>query len=285
MPLRVIDIRVRAGGTHALAVAMGAEIARANAAFRIESYTSTLDAVRALARNTVQVSPPVQVVQSIVLYGVGQMDRLATAALAATDAVLADRTNPNSVIVNDRNVERLRLALRAVELAEQIQTTLLRIFNALPQRGTSGLGGLGDLERAGYIMGMGLLFGIVTGGATIPIAMLEALLDLLGGADSLVGAIQSAIGEIVETVGAAVRKVAEGAAAGAGDAAGILVKYALIGGSVLILGVVAYNYVSYRVMKSPTGRKLVGAAVGGPAGAALVSNRKRSSRRRRTSRR
>ena len=143
------------------------------------------------------------------------------------------------------------------------------------------------MERAAYIMGMGLLFGIVTGGATVPIATLVALVELFGGADSIVAAIQSAVGKVFDSIGSIGRKVVDGAIDGAKEGMGILVKYALIGGSVLILGVVAYNYVSYRVgravMKSPTGRKLLGAAVGGPAGA-LAANRRRSSRRRRTSR-
>lgn len=286
MNVRVIDIRVRAGGIQALAAAMGVEISRANAAFRVDPYASTLDTVRALARSAVQASPPVQVVQNLVLYGIGQMSRLAAAALVAVDAVLADRTNPNSVVVNDVNVRRLTLALQAVELAEQIQTVLLRIFNAL--QSSQGTSGLGDLTRAGYIMGAGFLFGIVTGGATIPIAMFLALAELLGGADTIIGAIQSAVGKTIDSVGTAVRKVVEGAAAGAGDAAGVIVKYALIIGSVLVLGAVVYNYAQFHlgkaVMKSPTGRKLVGAAVGGPAGASLAANRRRSSRRRRTSR-
>lgn len=57
-----------------------------------------------------------------------------------------------------------------------------------------------------------------------------------------------------------------------GDATSSVLKYALIGGGVLILGVVGYNYFLYRtgksMIKSPTGRKT------------LAANRKRSSRRR-----
>jgi hypothetical protein len=70
----------------------------------------------------------------------------------------------------------------------------------------------------------------------------------------------------------------------AAKTAGSVIKFVLIGAGVLIAGGVAYAYIQYRlgraVLGSPTGRKLVGAAIGGPAGAALVSNRKRSSRRR-----
>lgn len=72
--------------------------------------------------------------------------------------------------------------------------------------------------------------------------------------------------------------------------AGSVIKFVLVGVGVLILGVVAYNYVSYRVGRavvgSKAGRKVIGAAVGGPAGA-LAANRRSSRRRvsrRRTSR-
>jgi hypothetical protein len=82
---------------------------------------------------------------------------------------------------------------------------------------------------------------------------------------------------VLDDIGA---RVAEGA----GSAISSVLKYALIGGGVLIAGGVAYAYIQYRlgraVLGSSTGRKLIGAAVGGPMGAALVSNRKRSSRRR-----
>jgi hypothetical protein len=57
-----------------------------------------------------------------------------------------------------------------------------------------------------------------------------------------------------------------------GDAAGSAVKYALIGVGVLVLGVVGYNYFLYRTGKAVKHR------------GALAANRRRSSRRRRTSR-
>lgn len=281
MPVRVIDIRVRAGSSKALISAMGAALRPTDAASLLQPYASVVDAVQALARRAVQTSAPVQAVQNVVLFGLGQVDRLATSALAAADSVLTDKSDPNSAIKSPQSVERLRLAARAVDLAEQIQSALLRIFNALPRSGTSGMG---DLESSAYTMGVGLLFGPVTMGASIPIAALVALTQLFGLADGIVAAIESVLGHVMDTLQVAALNVARGA----GEAAGSVLKYVLIGGSVLVLGIVAYQYATYRVgkaiLKSPTGRRLVGAAVGGPVGASLAANRRRRTSRRKASR-
>jgi hypothetical protein len=263
---------------------MGAALRQADAASQLDPYASVLDVISSLPRRAA--TAPLQVVRNMVMYGAGQVYRLSTAALAAADSVLSDKTDPNSAIKSAESVARLRLALRAVDLAEQIQSRLLQIFNALPQSSTSGLG---DATNAGVALGVGLLFAPISMGASIPISVLVALAELFGLADGAIDAIQSALGGVFDTVQKAARQVAEGAVAGAAAGAGFLLKYALIGGSVLILGIVAYQYATYRVgkaiLKSPTGRRLVGAAAGGPVGASLAANRKRSSRRRRTSRR
>jgi hypothetical protein len=187
--------------------------------------------MQGLARSAVQTSVPVQVVQNAVLYGLAQMDRLAVAALAAVDALQGDGGKFNAAVNNAANVERLRLAAQALELAEQIQALLLRIFRVLhPQAGTSGFG---DVEGAAYAMGIGLLFGIVTGGATIPIGILVALYQLFKDADGIVGAIANAIGKAVDAVVDAAGRVAKDIAGGAGRAVGDWLTYMLVGATVV----------------------------------------------------
>lgn len=235
LPARVIDIRVRAFAVQNLATALGAEIGRANPDFRAESYTTVMGILGALARGAVQSSAPVQAVQNAVLYGLAQMHRLAAAALFAADSILTDKSNPSSAVKSDDSVARLRLALQALNIAEQIQYAVLRILSAL--RSATGTSGFGDLEAAAYTMTMGLLFGIVTGGATIPIAALVALVQLFTEADGITGAISRLVSRAMDTVGDAVDKVASGAAKGVTN----WLTVVLIGGTILGGGYLAWN--------------------------------------------
>jgi len=230
LPARVTNIRVRAAGVRALANAMGVEMRRVNPSFQVEDYDSVLSVLQGMARGAVQASVPVQIVQNAVLYGLAQMDRLAVAALAAVDALQKDGGKFNTVANSAANIERLRLAAQALDLAEQIQGLLLRIFRVLhPQAGTSGFG---DVEGAAYALGIGLLFGLATGGATVPIGILVALYQLFKDADGIVGAIANAIGKAVDAVVAAAGQFAKDVAAGAGRAVGNWLTVMLIGGTV-----------------------------------------------------
>jgi len=226
LPARILNIRVRAAGIRALANTMGVALRNADASFQPEDYDSVLGTLRGLAQRAAQTSVPVRVVQNAVLYGVAQMDRLAVSALAAADI----RQDGPTAGKTPENIERLRLAAQALETAEQVQGLLLRIFRVLhPQAGTSGFG---DVEGAVFAMGMGLLFGLATGGATIPIGILVALYELFKDGDNIIGAIARAIGKAVDAVVAAAGQVAKDAAAGAGRAVGNWLTVMLIGGTV-----------------------------------------------------
>lgn len=237
LPVRVVDIRVRAASVRALVGAMSQAIQRAAPDFQVDDPTSVMSLIKGLARASVRSSVPVQAAKSALIVGMAQMDRLAVSALAAADAVLADRTNPNSAIKSQQTVDRLLLAAQALSLAEQIQGAVLRIFNALhPQTGTSGFG---DVESAAYAFAIGALFGPATAGFTFVAGSLVALVLLCEEADGIVGRIASAIGEsvsaIAKTVGEVVNEVARGAGRGIGD----WLKYTLLG--LTAVGVVYYG--------------------------------------------
>lgn len=230
LPARILNIRVRAAGIRALANAMGTELRRVSPSFQPEDYNSVLGVMQGLARSAVQTSVPVQVAQNVALYAVAQMDRLAAAALVAADSVLTDKANINSFVKNADNIERLRLAAQALEMAEQIQSVLLRVFSVLrPQAGTSGFG---DVEAAAYVMGVGLLFGALVPPA-LPLAALVALYQLCKDADGIVGAIAAALGKAVDRIVDGVQDVAGKMAAGAGRAIGDWLTYVLVAATVV----------------------------------------------------
>ena len=235
---------------------------------------SFLDVLSLDARKLASTSEPALLVRSVLLYAIARTGQL---------------------------IERLPLMFRAQNLGISGAAGVAGRLVALSATGIVAVGRVLDLIPAPATSGLGFIMLLPLAALAVPLLAVVYFLHATGDTDAETEATcaaqlratgtpctaadfarysaqhtaedQSALDKIIDKMG---------------DTAGSVIKFVLVGVGVLILGVVAYNYVSYRVgravMKSPTGRKLVGAAVGGPAGAALVSNRKRSSRRRRTSR-
>lgn len=242
LPLQaqLVDIKVRAASVRALAEAMSAEIRRVDRSVRVASYESVLSTLQSLGRQSLSASLPVQVVRGAVIFGLAQMQRLAAAAEAAADSTVVNTGKfTEDVVPGARSVESLRLAAEALGTAQEIQSVVLRAIQALAsQAGTSGVGGL---QSATYALGVGLLFGAVTGGATVPVGMLAALYLLFADADNAIGDIARWLGRLpdalVDTIKDAGGKIAEGA----GEAVGTWLKFVLIAGTVIGGGYVAWN--------------------------------------------
>lgn len=244
LPLQAqfVDIKVRVALVRALVKAMSAEIRRVDRSVRVVSYESVLSTLQSLGRQSLSASLPVQVARGAVIYGLAQMQRLADAAEAAADSTVVNTGKFTEVVVpGARSVESLRLAAEALGTAQEIQSVVLRAIQALALASQAGTSGVGDLESATYALGLGLLFGVVTGGATIFPSMLVALYLLFADADNVIGNIARWLGRmpdaLVDTIKDAGGKIAEGA----GEAVGTWLKFVLITGTVIGGGYVAWN--------------------------------------------
>lgn len=250
LPLQAqfVDIKSRVALVRALTEAMSAEIRRVDRSVRVVSYESVLSTLQSLGRQSLSASArgaviygPVQVARGAVIYGLAQMQRLADAAEAAADSTVVNTGKFTEVVPGARSVESLRLAAEALGTAQEIQSVVLRAIQALALASQAGTSGVGDLESATYALGLGLLFGVVTGGATIFPSMLVALYLLFADADNVIGNIARWLGRmpdaLVDTIKDAGGKIAEGA----GEAVGTWLKFVLITGTVIGGGYVAWN--------------------------------------------
>lgn len=220
----IIAIRARAAGNRAVADGMNAEIKRRMQTIRAGNYESVIDTVRSLATRAVTESAPVSLVRDTVYYGIRQLNRLALTALQAVDTTLRNTNDPTSFVDTPRNRQIVAECLRGLDLADRIQTALLAIYRVVAP--AEGVRGLGDLSTAAYTLALGLLFGPSTGGASVPIALLIALTDLLGLADRVIAAISGLANIAVKPVQEAVSD---------------WLRFVLIGGTVAAAGYIGWN--------------------------------------------
>lgn len=220
----VIAIRARAAGNRAVADAMNAEIKSRMQAIRIGNYDTVIDTVRSLATRAVTQSAPLSLVRDTVYYGIRQLNRLALSALLAVDTTLRNTNDPASFVDTPRNRQIVAECLRGLDLADRIQTALLAVYRAVAP--AEGVRGLGDLSAVVYRLALGVLFSPVTGGASVPIALLISLADLLGLADELVAAISGLANVVVKPVQ---------------EAAADWLRFVLIAGTVAAAGYIGWN--------------------------------------------
>jgi len=242
---------------------------------------------------------PLNVVRSILLYALFQtgqlIERLPFAYRMANQGV------PGAAAIASRSVQLAEVGVKGVREA----------LDLVPASGTSGLGDSTFLTTAAIAAATAAAAAVtLSGGFVLPVLLiaaaaalvyfLQSSLDVNAEVDRLCAQQLATTGirctpadfaryheqlseqdkSFLDTIG---DNVAEGATS--------VIKYLAIGGAVLVGGVLLFNYLTYRagkaVLKSPTGRKIVGASVGGalggPAGArtgmSLASNRRRRTSR------
>jgi len=237
---------------------------------------------------------PFDVIRSVLLYALYQTGELVDKLPSVYR--MANAGMPGAAALAARIVSLTSIGIRGTKEALDLVPT-----------GTSGLGV--SIVSAAALAAAALLAPVIVGGTPVLlIAVAAALVTFIRSSTDLDAQATRLCEQHFASTGvrctpedfagyrAQLAEEDKGFIDGIGDevakATGLVVKYLLIGGAVLIGGVVLFNYLTYRagkaVLKSPTGRKLVGAgvgaAIGGPAGAragaSLAENRRRRTSRR-----
>jgi hypothetical protein len=224
MMAQIIDIRVLSATNRALAQAMSTELARRMREIQVGNYDGLLNSIRSLATRSLTDSAPITAVRDAVYYGIRQLDRLSTATERAVDKTLRDRRDPGSFVDTPKNREIIAESQRGLGLADRIRDGLSAIYRAVAP--AEGVRGLGDLSSALYTMSLGLLFSGLTGGVSVPVAMLVALTQLFGLVDEVIEALKAMANVVVEPVQ---------------EAAADWLRFVLIGGTVAAAGYIGWK--------------------------------------------